>query len=842
MALPYSRAEQRFARCRGELHRGSGLWPSWGISCALEPPFQPFDWRTITTWDLAIGGFEGPYQGTFSERLMRFFQPVTVPAFDRYYRSFERDANFHTVTVAHYPEDEITLPQTEQLLLALGEAHEPVGFELYSIGESTHEYAREPRIEVRFVVSESDLPLTESQLHALYPASAIVPRQHGWDEQDFEWHDRLRSSADREDPIVAVPLCLSGPYCAPVRTVLSLDSDPLGSAIAIMDELGPNEWLMIQVLFTRAKHRWAENLQAAAEDPYHPRRPIAPDINLTLLKEKIAYPLFAVNVNLVTNAPKRLVELQGWVRQYDAPTNSLQIRDTAAWRQQWADAEPPAVTLWRDVLYFREPVLPGMLLNLRELAGLVHLPSADLPAERLLRVQTRTRKPPKPVVSATHVLLGQNTHRGQVRDVAIPPDYRSEHCYIAGASGTGKSTLLLNMILQDIGAGHGVGVLDPHGDLISDVLRRIPGHRVADVILFDPTDEHYPFGLNILEAADGEHERITSETVMALERYFPTSWGPRLERILTYTIRTALDAIPGATLSDVERMLTDDGYRREVVDKTRDEEFRRFWRLQYPHFPKNAADPVLNKLSVFLLNRRVRNIICQRKSRLDFDRVLSDRTILLANLSTGLLTEKIAGMIGSFLVTKIVNAAFRRARMPERERVPWFLYIDEFQSFMNLSVGFERILAEARKYKLVLAGLANQYIGQLSPPVRQAIFGNVKNIIFFRLGVEDAHLASRELEDFTEKDILNLSRGEAIARVGPSSASFNVRCSPPPPPLPTDPTSAIVAQTRSRYARPKKEVEAELGSLADNHERLDRKLGPRNGDEPQDPSEDDLVA
>ncbi len=226
---------------------------------------------------------------------------------------------------------------------------------------------------------------------------------------------------------------------------------------------------------------------------------------------------------------------------------------------------------------------------------------------------------------------------------------------MAGGSGTGKSTLLLNLILQDIAAGNGVGLLDPHGDLLKLVLRHIPQQRIEDVILFDAADAEYPFAPNILEAHDeSERERIVAETIMALERYFPSSWGPRLERIFQYTLRTVLHAIPGATLADVEQMLT-------------------------------------------------------------------EGKILLANLSTGLLTEKVAGTLGSFLVAKIVNAAFRRAGMPEHQRRPRFLYVDEFQSFMNLSVGFERILAEARKYHRVLAGLVNQYVGQLSQAVRQAI-------------------------------------------------------------------------------------------------------------------------
>jgi len=235
----------------------------------------------------------------------------------------------------------------------------------------------------------------------------------------------------------------------------------------------------------------------------------------------------------------------------------------------------------------------------------------------------------------------------------------------------------------------------------------------------------------------------------------------------------------------------------------------------------------------------VRNIVCQRRAAINFDRLLNEGKILLANLSTGLLTEKVAGTLGSFLTTKIVNAAFRRASLPEGQRRPWFLYIDEFQSFMNLSVGFERILAEARKYRLVLAGLANQYVGQLSPAVRQAIFGNVGTFIVFRLGVEDAQAAAKELGVFTATDILNLNVGEAIARVGASETAFNLRTFREPPLAAQDPTSRIIALTRQLYARPRDEVEAELREVMRAAERL-QAAGDIEA-EHTDPSEDDLV-
>ncbi|MBW3599492.1 MAG: type IV secretion system DNA-binding domain-containing protein, partial [Planctomycetes bacterium] len=440
-----------------------------------------------------------------------------------------------------------------------------------------------------------------------------------------------------------------------------------------------------------------------------------------------------------------------------------------------------------------------------------------------------------------------NVHRGQRRVARIPAALRSRHCYLSGASGTGKSTLLLNMILQDIQAGEGVGVLDPHGDLINAVVQRIPEERIDDVILFDPADTEFPFALNLLDSKDeADRERIVSETVMALERYFPSSWGPRLERLLQFTLYTILDAIPGATLADAEQMLTDERFRQQVVGKVHNPRFQQFWHTEFTFMAKNACDPVLNKLSVFLINRGVRNIICQRHSAVDFDDVLNGGKIFLANLSTGHLTERIAGMFGSFLVTKLVNAAFRRARMPEERRRPFYLYIDEFQAFMNTSgVGFERILAEARKYRLVLAGLANQFVAQLNDPVRQAIFGNVGTFVTFRLGVNDANTVAREMGIFTAEEILALELGQAIARAGGSAHAFNIETYPPSPETNPDNVRRIVMTTRQRYARPRSVVEEAL-TVPPVSAPTPRQPKPKNGKhkphpEPLDPSEDELV-
>lgn len=310
--------------------------------------------------------------------------------------------------------------------------------------------------------------------------------------------------------------------------------------------------------------------------------------------------------------------------------------------------------------------------------------------------------------------------------------------------------------------------------------------------------------------------------------------------------------MPQATLADVQRVLTESRFREQVVEKLTTPMFVNFWHQAFAFLPGNALDPVLNKLTMFLLDDTVRNVVTQRRSRLDFDRLLNGNGILLANLSAGLLGEKIAGTFGSFLVTKLINASFRRAALPEAERVPWMLYVDEFQNLMNVSVGFETILTESRKYRLCLT-MANQYIGQLSQPVRQSVLSNVGTCCAFRLGADDAAAVSREFGEFTPQEFVSLGRGEAVARVGTANPPFNLKTYPDPPAAEPDPTRRIVARTRRRYCRPRAAVEAELQA-----EERTRNHGPpppkprrrRRGrskpetpppEPPQEPDEDDLV-
>lgn len=848
MQRPGSLWEQYAGMARAAAFRGSGLWPLQAHSCRLEPPWEPFERRELTLWDAAFNGWNLPWEGSWWKRALLPSSPllpdgesILLPELP----SYETDQLAHVV-VEQFPEDASTIAKAEVFLRSLANLTAPVSFEILGMGalpQFDHAKAREfiinnqrdriseaicgwtePYVKTQFVAHQRDSRQVEHQLLAQYPNSAVLVGHDECDSEDWEIAGDI-ANADG----FAGTLGLRNPYCQGLRLFTKLDPDPLGVILAAMDHLDREEWALLQILFEPAVQPWAETLHAALANPYSGKYWFE-DITDRILHDKFSTPLFAVSVRLTAKSRETYHHLQGWAEQFTAPPQGFE--------SLLEDDE--AETLCNAVRC-RYTCRPGMLLNVAELASLVHLPGESVVSERLQRVKIRTRPAADSIAEAGTILLGDNVHRGITKPACISADLRPRHCYISGASGTGKSTLLLNMILQDINAGRGVGVLDPHGDLIHDVLSRIPENRINDVVLFDPTDDQFPVALNILEARDAsERERIVAETVMSLERYFPSSWGPRLERILTFTLYTVLDAIPGATLADVERMLTDPKFREEVILKTTDSRFVEFWNRQFAFMPKNAVEPVLNKISVFLLNRTVRNIICQRHSAINFDSVLNDGKILLANLSTGRLTEKIAGTLGSFLVTKIVNAAFRRANLPEAQRRPWYLYVDEFQSFMNLSVGFERILAESRKYNLVLAGLANQYVGQITPTVRQALFGNVGTLVVFRLGIDDAQLISRELGFFTAEEVLNLDVGQAFVRSGASAKTFNLRTYPKSESAENDPTPHIHALTRARYARPITDVEAELGSVHPPNP-TDFSYSTNLGAEPEDPTEDDFV-
>jgi hypothetical protein len=335
---------------------------------------------------------------------------------------------------------------------------------------------------------------------------------------------------------------------------------------------------------------------------------------------------------------------------------------------------------------------------------------------------------------------------------------RRSHLYIIGKTGTGKSTLLETLIRQDILAGRGLVLLDPHGDLVEKVLRYIPGHRTDDLIYFNVPDNARQLGFNPLEAIHPAKRPLAAAGLLEVfKKLWNDSWGPRLEHILRNALFALLDQ-PEATLADVLRLLDDKAFRKAAALKLSNPRVRDFWLKEYENYPVRfrieAIAPIQNKVGAFLADPTLNKIITQPKSSFKLRRVMDEGRILLVNLAKGKIGEDTAALLGSMLVSRIGLAALSRADLPEQERRDCHVYLDEFQNFTTLSLA--TMLSELRKYRVGLI-LAHQHFSQLDEQVRDAILGNVGTIISFRLGPADAELIAKELyPEFSETDLINL--------------------------------------------------------------------------------------
>ncbi len=335
---------------------------------------------------------------------------------------------------------------------------------------------------------------------------------------------------------------------------------------------------------------------------------------------------------------------------------------------------------------------------------------------------------------------------------------RRGHMYIIGKTGTGKSTLIENMVISDIKTGYGLALIDPHGDLAEDILNYIPQTRVNDVIYFNPADTEYPVPFNPLAAVNPEyHHLVTSGLISVFKKVWSEFWGPRLEHILRHSILTLLE-YPDSTLLDIPRLLTNKDFRQQVLKHVTHQQVREFWLFEFEKYSAwlktEATAPILNKVGQFLTSKPLRNIVGQKKNTFRFRKVMDEGKIFIANLSKGKIGEDNCSLLGAMLATQMQLAALSRADIPENTRRGFYLYVDEMHNFLTLS--FADILSEARKYGLNLI-LCHQYIEQLDEKIRAAIFGNVGTIISFRLGAEDAEYMAREFYPvFSEEDLVNL--------------------------------------------------------------------------------------
>jgi len=454
-----------------------------------------------------------------------------------------------------------------------------------------------------------------------------------------------------------------------------------------------------------------------------------------------------------------------------------------------------------------------MILNSDELIGFVHLPSSAVRSPVFQRQTTKTKAAPTIARNGIGLLLGNNEHAGETVEVKLSPEQRTRHCHIIGVSGTGKSTLLFNLIKNDIENGEGVAVFDPHGDLINRILGIIPESRINDVVLVDPSDEEFSIGFNILSAhSELEKNLLASDLVAVFER-LSTSWGDQMNSVLQNAILAFLESDRRGTIADLRRFLIETPFRNEFLKSVKDLEIVYYWQKSFPHLSGNKSiGSILTRLDTLLAKKPIRHMVSQPENRLDFAHIMDTGKIFLARLPEGLLGRENSHLLGSLIVSKFQQIAMSRQAQQIAARKDYWIYADEFANFITPSMA--EILSGARKYRIGLT-LAHHELHQLqrNPEVASAVMSHPFTRIVFKVGDDDAKKLAEGFSYFEAKDLRNLETGQAVVRVERSDFDFNLSVLLPAS-LDANAAAArrqeVITVSRKKYGTARADVEAIL--------------------------------
>ncbi len=528
-----------------------------------------------------------------------------------------------------------------------------------------------------------------------------------------------------------------------------------------------------ELLNPKTKEEQAEKKQEQVVD----------DETVKALQSKITKPLFFVNVRLVASAGSPfqandiLDGLAAGFSQFGSPMrNELKI------------IKPRNVDKLIRQFIFREfDGGQAMILSTEEIASFYHLPIASTETPRVKWLKSKEAAPPENLPKKG-TLLGESVFRGQTKPVYITDEDRRRHLYVVGQTGTGKSTFLGNAMIEDIRAGKGMAIIDPHGDLVEGALGFIPKERLDDVVYFDPGDLARPLGLNMLDYNfDRPEEKtfIVNEMQSIFNKLFTAeTMGPMFEQYMRNALLLLMEDMPNepATLIEVPRVFTDTAYRLRKLERIKNPVVIDFWQKEAVKAGgeaslANMTPYITSKFNNFISNDYMRPIIGQPKSAFNFREIMDSGKILLVNLSKGKIGDINAGLLGMVITGKLLMAALSRIDIAEGgERRDFNLYIDEFQNFTTDSIA--TILSEARKYRLNLT-MAHQFIAQLTDKIKDAVFGNVGSMLVFRVGVQDAEFLVKQFEPvFNQNDLINIDNLNAYAKIlinGQTSRPFNMK-------------------------------------------------------------------
>ncbi|MEK7096639.1 MAG: type IV secretion system DNA-binding domain-containing protein, partial [Patescibacteria group bacterium] len=672
----------------------------------------------------------------------------------------------------------------------------------------------------------------EGQIYAQYPTVEIS-----------EVSDYVKDVHKENINFADCTLSMNKPDVYPIKLFSDFEVDPLSGITSVMSNLNTNEQVWLQLVIKPVGDEWQEKgnniISAVRSGKATTATGIATKIINTIGNFFKLLLVQAVRPGAEVEEPPKEVKLPGTVEdalkgiEYkimklgyetniriqalanDPVTAKLKCQNIAATFKQYNTTNHNGFKIgeidinkqdsWED---YRNRTIreTSNILNISELASIFHLPHETVTTPNIVWSGSKKGEPPSnlPMNDNTSVedltILGETNFRNSFKLFGIKRDDRKRHIYIVGKSGTGKSTLIENMALDDMTEGRGLIVVDPHGELGDKVLSCVPDERVNDVVVFDPADRAYPIAFNLLEAVDDDFKgMVASGFVGIFKKIFGDSWGPRLEHILRNTVLALLD-FPESTMLDIPKMLTNQRFRTTVIEKVKDPVIKEFWVNEFESydakFRTEAVSPILNKVGQFLATSTIRNIVGQAHSKINIREIMDQKKIMVVNLSRGKIGEDNSALLGAMMITKIQLAAMSRADVTIDKRPECYLYVDEFQNFATDS--FAVILSEARKYNLCLT-MANQYIDQMPEEVRSAVFGNAGSIVSFRVGGNDADFLVKEFEPvFEANDLVNLDKYQIYIKLlidGISSPAFSARTLPPVDKI-TGNGEAVINQSR----------------------------------------------
>lgn len=711
-------------------------------------------------------------------------------------------------------ENEIKIDAAEQMFASLTSLKKPKGiFSFLHVPDSISFEIVAKAQDIRFyvVVHKKLADMVEKQIHGAYPDAQIEEVE---EENLFAHQGRVAYAG----------LKLDEADYKPINTYQNLATDPLSTLTSIMGKMQDGEAAIFQMIISPGGKEWKSggrhHISSVKKKEANPEK-ASYDIDqkeLEAIEQKLTKPGFNTFVRLVVaststeSAEAHLQNLIGAFNQYSSYNKFVRAK-VRFFRGMFIT----------DFVYRYLPLLrKGSTLTTEELATIFHLPNKTVESPYIHWLTARSAPAPNNIATSG-LYLGKSKYRGTERPVYIDRDDRRRHMYIIGKTGTGKSEFLKSMIFQDINNGEGLAVIDPHGDLIEDILLRIPPKRAEDVILFDPSDTERPIGINMLAAATEEQKHFVVNSIIGLmtKLFDPNQTGiigPRFEHNVRNAMLTVMTE-ENATLIEVMRVITDPTYLKEILPKVQDPMVKRYWTDQIAQtndFHKSEIlDYIVSKFGRFITNTMMRNIIGQSTSAFDFRRAMDEQKIMLVNLAKGKIGEENSNFLGLILVPRILVAAMSRQDIPQSERRDFYLYVDEFQNFATPD--FAQILSEARKYRLNLT-VANQFTGQMQEDIKNAIFGNVGTIASFRVGVSDANYLQHEFQPrFSEADLINIERYHAYMRTivdGEPAPPFSIdltRNVDEEKKLDNSRVAELVRElSRLKYGRPKAIVEAEI--------------------------------